>query len=126
MATDIKQSRYEKEKRRLSVFINMKTASDKDIIEYLSEEIEQYRNKITKLNKTIYELRERTMQSEEMFLDTEDDELIDKDITEIISTTRYADGKPIQSTMEYKYDNKEDGVEGSTCPPIEPELRPGF
>lgn len=126
MIENTNRCRYEKEKRRLSLFMDMKTASDKDIIEHLSEEIEQYRDKITKLNKTIYELRERAIQSEEMILDTEEDELIDKDITEIISTTQYADGKPIQTTMEYKYDNKDDKGEGNTCPPIEPELRSGY
>ena len=33
----------------------------------------------------------------------QDDEIEDKDIEEIISTTRYADGKPVESKMQYKY-----------------------
>lgn len=33
----------------------------------------------------------------------QDDEIEDKDVEEIISTTRYANGKPVESKMQYKY-----------------------
>lgn len=39
-------------------------------------------------------------------LDKEEYEIEDKEVTEIISRTFYADGKPIKSSMEYKYKDK--------------------
>ena len=33
----------------------------------------------------------------------DDYEIEDKDVEEIISTTRYADGKPVETKMQYKY-----------------------
>ena len=33
----------------------------------------------------------------------QDYEIEDKDVEEIISTTRYANGKPVESKMQYKY-----------------------
>ncbi len=107
MATDtnieIKQSRYEETRRRITRFRNEFNMSDREIIENLAEEIEQYRNRIKEQNRIIDELHKRTIQSEEVILDTTEDELVNEDIIEIISTTQYADGKPIVSKMEYKY-----------------------
>lgn len=104
-------SKYEQTRRRVTRFNNNFSMSDKEIIEYLAEEIEQYRNRIECQNKTI--------QSKEITLDTTDDELIDEDIVEIISTTQYAYGKPIMSKMEYKYKESKNKHELNTCPPIE-------
>lgn len=102
----LKQSRYENTRRRITRFRNKFDISDREIIESLAEEIEEYRNRIENQNKIIDELSKRTIQSEEVILDTTD-ELIDKDVTEIISTTVYADGKVIKATMEYKYKDNE-------------------
>lgn len=128
MTTDtnikIKQSRYEETRRRITRFRNGFNISDREIIESLDEEIEQYRNRIKEQNRIIDELHKKTIQSEEVILDTTEDELVDKDIIEIISMTQYADGRPIETKMKYKY--KEDNEEENTCPPIVPELRPGF
>lgn len=48
-------------------------------------------------------MKKRKKDSEEVTLDTIEDEVMDKDIIEIISTNQHADGKPIQSKIEYKY-----------------------
>lgn len=103
------KNRYERTRKRLARFNY--AISDKEIIEKLDEEIEQYRNKIKKLT-------EQLTQSKEVILDVTE-ELEDKDIVEIISTTQYADGKPIISKMEYKYKENDNKQEQSTCPPIE-------
>lgn len=106
MATDInieiKQSRYEETRRRITKFRNKFDISDREIIESLVEEIEEYRNRIENQNRIIDELSEKTIQSEEMTL-VETEELIDKDVAEITTTTIYAAGKPIRTIMEYKY-----------------------
>ena len=96
------QSKYEQIRRRVTNHYNNKNMSDKEIIESLAEEIKQYRNRIECQNEIIDKLSKRTIQSEEVMLDTTN-ELIDKDVTDIISITAYADGKPIKTTMEYKY-----------------------
>ncbi len=107
MATDtnieIKQSRYEETRRRLTRFKNGLNISDREIIESLSEEIEYYRNKIKHQDEIIDKLSNKTIESKEELLDTADEEIVDEDIIEIISTTQYANGKPIISKMEYKY-----------------------
>ena len=55
MATDInieiKQSRYEETRRRITRFKNQFDISDREIIESLAEEIEQYRNRIKEQNR---------------------------------------------------------------------------
>lgn len=99
----IEQNRYKKTRRRITKFRNVFDMCDREIIEYLAEEIEQYRDRIKEQNRIIDELSKITIQSEEVTLDTIEDEVMDKDIIEIISTTQYADGKLIQSKMEYKY-----------------------
>lgn len=115
----IKQSKYEEARRRVSRFKNTFEISDKEIIEYLAEEIEQYRERIKQQDGTIDELTKETIQSNETTLDSTDDELVDEEIVEIISTTRYANGKPIMSKMEYKYKESKSKHELNTCPPIE-------
>lgn len=57
-------------------------------------------NKYEETRKRIDEL---SKPSEEVVLNTIDDELVDEDIIEIISTNQYANGKPIISKMEFKY-----------------------
>lgn len=98
-----KISKYEQVRRRLTRFKNQYNISDREIIEYLAEEIEQYRSRIKEQNKIIDEIHNKTIQSEVVELDCINDELVDEDITEIISTTQYATGKPILTKMEYKY-----------------------
>lgn len=94
---------YEETRRRLTFFnTNYNNISDREIIENLAKEIEQYRNRIEQQNKIIKQLSEQTIKSKEEILDTTD-ELIDDDIAEIITETEYADGKPIKIITEYKY-----------------------
>lgn len=62
--------------------------SDRDIIEYLATEIEQYRYRIEKQMKHTEEQSEET---------------IDKDIKEITTTIMYAQGRLIKSITDYKY-----------------------
>ena len=97
------QSKYEQARIRVTRHYNNRNMSDKEIIELLAEEIEQYREKIQKQEEYIKQLQDRQIQGEVLELDTTEDEVVDKDIIEIISTTQYADGKPIQSKIEYKY-----------------------
>lgn len=104
------KNRYEKTRKRLARFNY--SISDKEIIEKLDEEIEQYRDRIKKLT-------EQLTQSKEVILDVTEEKLEDKDIVGIISTIQYADGKPIISKMEYKYKENDNKQEQSTCPPIE-------
>lgn len=101
---EVKIDRYQETKRRLA-WVNKRfnICSDKELIEYMAEEIEQYRNRINEQHRIIDELSKKTIQSEEVTLNVTDDELVDEDIIEIISTTQYADGKPIISKMKYKY-----------------------
>lgn len=61
MATDninivIKQDKYGETRRRVSRFKGKYNISDKEIIEYLAEEIEQYRNTIEKQRRIIDKL----------------------------------------------------------------------
>lgn len=97
------EERYIKTRKRLSNCCDTRNMSDKEIIELLDKEIEQYRDRIRQLQKKVDELDKRTIESEVVTLDTTEEDLMDNDIVEIISTTQYADGKPIQSKMEYKY-----------------------
>ncbi len=63
MATDvniiIKQSKYAETRKRVSKFKNMFDISDKEIIEYLAEEIEQDRDRIRKQEEYIKELHNK-------------------------------------------------------------------
>lgn len=107
MATDINiiinKDRYKEIRNRIKKCRNNNDISDREIIEYLAEEIEQYRNRIKEQNRIIDKLSKRQIQSEEVVLDTTEDDLIDENIIEIISTTQYTDGRPTVSKMEYKY-----------------------
>ena len=104
-----KKSKYYDTRKRISIFKNVFEISDREIIEKLADEIEQYRKRIQEQNNMIDELSKKTIHSEECILDTAD-ELIDQDIVEIISTTQYGDGKPIQSKIEYKYKDTSDTI----------------
>lgn len=50
---EVRKSKYEETRRRISRYINNSELADREIIEYLAEEIEQYRNKITILESEI-------------------------------------------------------------------------
>ncbi len=96
-------NKYEQTRKRVTQYSRYRNCSDKEIIEYLADEIEQYKDRIKNQQRIIDELSKNNIQSEEVVLDTTDDELVDENIIEIISTTQYAEGKPIISKMEYKY-----------------------
>lgn len=65
----IKKDRYTETRKRVTRFKNQTSISDKEIIEYLAEEIEQYRNKIQYQEEYIKGLRNRTSQSEVAILE---------------------------------------------------------
>ena len=92
MATDkniiINRDRYKETRNRIKICRNNNDISDREIVEYLAEEIEQYRNRIKEQNRIIDELSERQIQSEEVVLDTTENDLIDENVIEIISTTQ--------------------------------------
>ena len=96
-------SKYEQIRKRVTQYSGYRNCSDKEIIEYLADEIEQYRDRIKNQQRIIDELNKNNIQNEGVVLDTTDDELVNEDIIEIISTTQYAEGKPIISKIEYKY-----------------------
>lgn len=90
----ILNNKYAETRKRICRYKGRNDLRDKDIIEELTKEIDYYRNKIQLKEETIKELREKQI---------ENTSLEDKDVIEITSTTRYADGKPISTTMKYKY-----------------------
>ena len=77
----------------------------------MEDKVQQLIREVQQLKEDIEELK--GIQCEGTVLETEE-MLGDKDIIEIVSTTKYTEGKPIVSIMEYKYKETE-----STCPPIE-------
>lgn len=107
-------SKYEKERDRVTRFNNKKNMSDKEIIEFLSEEIDQYRNRIKQQNKIIDELSKKTIKSEENLLETYDEKCI--------VTRWYEDGM----LMKEEIKPCEQLEKQDTCPPIIPELRAGL
>lgn len=90
---------YEETKKRVIRCKHNRNISDKEIIEELAIEIQQYRKRIESLNNAIDELLEEQKETEE-----------DTDIEIIESITRYADNKPIEQITKYKY--KEDNKNG--------------
>lgn len=82
----------------------------------MEDKVQQLIREVQQLKENIEELK--GIQCEGTILETEEI-LEDKDIIEIVSTTKYAEGKPIVSIIEYKYKETE-----STCPPIELGLHP--
>lgn len=82
----------------------------------MEDKVQQLIREVQQLKENIEELK--GIQCEGTVLETEE-MLEDKDIIEIVSTTKYAEGKPIVSTIEYKYKETE-----STCPPIELGVHP--
>lgn len=97
-----KNNTYEQTRRRVTGHYNNRNMSDKEIIELLDKEIEQYREGIQKQKEYIKQLQERHIQSEVVELDTID-ETIDDNIKEITTTNIFANGNLIQSTTNYKY-----------------------
>lgn len=55
-----RQDRYEKTRRRVASFYNNKNISDREIIEHLTKEIEQYRDEIRKQGISNYKYKENT------------------------------------------------------------------
>lgn len=93
------QSKYKQTKRRLINCSNKyRLASDQEIIEYLAEEIEHYRDRIKKLEEHI---RKENCNSKE-----QNTKVIDKDIQEEETINLYADGKLRQTIINYKYKEK--------------------
>ena len=82
----------------------------------MENKLEELIREVQQLKESIEELK--GIECERTVLETEE-MLEDEDIIEIVSTTKYAEGKPIVSTMEYKYKETE-----STCPEIILEERP--
>ena len=66
----------------------------------MENKIEELTIEIQQLKESIEQLKE--MQCEGTVLETEE-MLEDKDITEIESITKYAEGKPTTTIMKYKY-----------------------
>lgn len=95
-------NRYEQTRIRVTRHYNNRNMSDKEIIETLADEIEQYRERIQKQEEYIKQLQDKQIQSEVVELDTTD-ETTDDNIKEMTTTNIFANGKLIQSTTNYKY-----------------------
>lgn len=123
MATDtnieIKQSRYEETRRRITRFRNGYNISDREIIEYLAEEIEQNRERIRKLTE-MTEQRNKEIYSERNTYSCG----IDGGNEDYTVTRWYEDGVLIKEEIKPVRTIKKD--DENTCPPIVPELRPGY
>ena len=106
----ILKSRYQKTRDRVTKFKHNYSMSDKEIIEFLDDEIRQYRNRIQEQEKTIKELQEKqTIESEIVELkvaEPKETEVINEDIEEIETTNMYASGKLLATTITYKYKDK--------------------
>ena len=104
--------RYQETKRRMFVKYTNAYMSDKEIIEYLAEEIEQYRNRIDN-QKRIIDYLSKNKESNTIIKDKlisneqdykkDNEDILDDDIEEIITTSQMADGKIIKIITEYKY-----------------------
>lgn len=104
---ELKINYYEETRRRITRFTNKHNISDREIIEELAKEINQYRERITKQKEYINKLNNKTIQNETIeTYTTEDNEVMHKDIVEITTITTYVDGKPRKTITDYRY--KED------------------
>ncbi len=99
-----KIDRYEEAKRKVLIKTNDPYTSDKEIIEHLSKELEQCQNSMYKKEGIIDSLSKLISNEQDYKEDNEN--ILDDDIEEIITTTQMADGKIIKTITEYKY--KED------------------
>ena len=92
---EVRKSKYEETRRRISRYINNSELADREIIEYLAEEIEQYRNKITIL--------ESEIKKQSMDIDVERDTLncaSDYGIEEYTVERWYEDGLLIKEEIK--------------------------
>lgn len=123
MATDtnveMKQSRYEETRRRITRFRNGYNISDREIIEYLAEEIEQNRERIRKLTE-MTEQRNKEIYSERNTYSCG----IDGGNEDYTVTRWYEDGVLIKEEIKPVRTIKND--DENKCPPIVPKLRPGY
>lgn len=96
---DNKQNLYKETRDRITRFKKVNCISDKEIIEKLAIEIQQYRDRIKRLNDTIDKLLEEECKKTKEDTDSEDIEIIE-------SIIRYSNGKPTEQIVKYNY--KED------------------
>ena len=106
----ILKNRYQKTRDRVTRFKHNYNMSDKEIIEFLDDEIREYRDKIQQQEERIKELQEKqTIESETMELkvaEPKETEIIDEDIEKVETTNIYASGKLLATTITYKYKDK--------------------
>ena len=108
-------SKYEQTRKRLSnVDLKYRTCSDKEIIEYLAEEIEQYRNRIDNQKKIIDYLSKLKENKKEIDYSQNLKELQEKDIKEIVTTDFLIEGGIVKTITQYKFEdeniNKESNI----------------
>lgn len=112
-----RQNKYKETRKRVTRFKSNYNMSDKEIIEYLAEEIEQYRGRIRNQEEYIKELENKqtilNIKEDKVEL-KEIEQVEDKDVKEIETINKFADGRLIQSISNYKYKETE-----STCQKIE-------
>lgn len=105
----ILKNRYQKTRDRVTKFKHNYNMSDKEIIEFLDDEIREYRDKIQQQEETIKELQGKQIESETVELkvvEPKETEVIDEDIEKVETTNIYASGKLLATTIMYKYKDK--------------------
>lgn len=96
----IDKNEYEKTRKRLTTFTRNKYISDKDIIELLTEEIKQYREKIHKQEEFIKQFHKENKTHE---IDTERNIFscgIDGGVRDYSVTSYYKNGQLIKERIE--------------------------
>lgn len=106
----ILKNRYQKTRDRATRFRHNYNMSDKEIIEFLDDEIREYRDTIEKQRETIKELQEKQIIENETLeskvAEPKEIEIIDEDIEKVETTNIYASGKLLATTIMYKYKDK--------------------
>ncbi len=100
-------SKYEQTRKRLSnMDSKYKFCSDKEIIEYLAEEIEQYRNRIDNQKRIIDNLSKVKENEEKIDYSQNLKELQEKAIKEIITTDFLREGEIVKTITQYKFEDE--------------------
>ena len=112
------QNKYEQTRKRATDYYNCKNISDKEIIEFLAEEIDEYRDRIENLDRIIKnsERLNRNIETERNTYHCGIDGGTGKDFTVV---RYYEDGVLVKEEIKPCQDTEEEEKDESTCPPIE-------
>ena len=92
---------YQYTRNRVTRFYNNKDMSDKEIIEALSKEIEQYRNRIRMLEGHTCKMIDNSKQQGHVIIAASNEETTMEQMVDYITETFYADEKIIKEVTTY-------------------------